>query len=419
MKKGLILGAAAIAAIAVAPTADAVEVKTSGYYKFRVYDNNPNFTSAAGGDNNRTWGNRMQINTDFTTGASSLHLRYRPVDTAQLANMTGTDPRNAAAAWAIKQLWLETSMWGVAVKVGDMPVKLNDSWLVSDGGNSFPTILLAKGFGDITVVGAEVKVQEGAANNSDDDIDLWVLSVVGASGAYNWQVTGAYADIGDGFNAGLPNGDENFWLAGTLSTQFEGMKLAGTVIWESGWENLGAVVGAAAGDPDDGDFLLALNIGGDASWGGWKGYFVYAGEEFDAINKVSADEPIITAAWDEGGPGQAMLLTRALAGINYHSSVSGNAQFSNMWALGVNASLKAGGWTITPAVDFVAAADDKKSRTIDSAFGGSLKVSTSVADDTTFSLIGVVVDASQKNALPAGTDEELAHSLIAELNYKF
>ncbi|MEO5365148.1 MAG: hypothetical protein H7831_02070 [Magnetococcus sp. WYHC-3] len=416
MKKNLILGIAAVMAGMVAATAaQAVEVKTSGYYKFRVVDNNPNFTSAAGGDNNRTWGNRMQINTDFTTGATSLFLRYRPVDTAQLANMTGTDPRNAAAAWSIRQLWLETSMWGVAVKVGDMPVSLNNAWLVSNGDMSYPTILLAKGFGDITAVGAEVKVQEGAANNSDDDIDLWVLSLVGANGGYNWQVTGGYADIGDMFAAGLPNGDENFWLAGTLGTQWEGLKLGATVIWESGWENLNTV----ATDTDDGSFMLALNVGGTASWGGWGAYFVYAGEEFDNIGSINGDEPNTTATWDEGGPAGVTLLTAAVAGINYHNSVAGGSAWNNLWALGVNASLNAGGWTITPAIDFVSAADDQKTKGIDSAWGGSLVLATKVADDTTFSLTGVLVDASQANALPVGIDEELAHALVAELKYEF
>ena len=166
MKKSLVLGAAALAAVVMAAPqgSDAAEVKLGGYYMFRTIDADTTLANQNGADNARFWVHRLQLNPDFVHDQKThAHARIRIMDsvTVQGSNQTVTP------SWDLRAAWLETEMWGVGLKVGNMPISLNDEILVSTNSDdkSFGTLMFAKTFGDHTLVLADVRVNEGNEGN--------------------------------------------------------------------------------------------------------------------------------------------------------------------------------------------------------------------------------------------------------------
>lgn len=452
MKKSLVLGAAALAAVAFAGPApvDAGEVKMGGYYMFRVTNFDNTLTDDAinvgtNADDNNYWVHRLQLNWDFIASPKShAHMVTRVLNSNTVQGAAGAYATNDTAdddgsTWAIRQAWLETEMWTVGVKVGEMPISLHDDILVNHDNTEFGTIMLSKTFGDTTVVLADVKMDEnsvgGLASNGingavadgngntygadEDDIDLYVASVLGktakncGNGCISYQLTAAYADAGDASGYGtaaIDLGSDNFWLAGTVGTTWNGIDLTATAIYEDGWDNYATTTQLAQDD-----FLVALRASGKTSWGSWNGYAVYAGENF---NNVVPGEAGWSATWDSGGPGSADLLaTWATAGGN-----GNNANVTeNISAVGVGVKFNAAGWTINPMVDFASLTEDTingNQADSDSAWGATLKLSHKIDQGVTLGLQGTFVDPDETNAAAAGDVDEM-HYLSADLKMTF
>lgn len=491
MKKSILLGAAALAAMTFAgPSADAGEVKFGGYYMFRVVNADDNVTDegsngvGAGADDMNLWSHRLQMNVDMKASEKShAHMRVRVIDSqavsgADVGKRTGvlSDDNNANGTgagatgndldWDIRQLWLETEAWGVGVKVGEMPLSLNDKILVNNDTTSFGTILLSKTFGDVTVVGAAVKVQENniggaagyfsanaGANNSgtpygasDDDIDLYALSLLGKAMNINYQATVAYLNAGsdsDIGNAGVvditrSNGDtDNWWLALTLNSQVSGIDLTGTIIYDAGFDNAftysdfrNGRVGSSliAAQLEESDFLLALRASGKTGFGGWNAYGFYAGEDFTNISTSTAE---FSPTWDMSGPHGRDLMN--LVYETYNNGLSGGTE--NVWGIGAGLAINAGGWTIKPHLDYSQTVEenldgsngvgDVADVNIDSAWGGTLILSTPIQQDTVLSLTGQYVDVDLTNGGKArlcavgNSCEDSMHQLMADIKMTF
>jgi len=489
MKKSILLGAAAIAAVTFAgAAADAGEVKLGGYYQFRLtnFDNNVvdetvdglaagGGSAANGGDDANYWVHRFQLNMDMKASEKShAHARIRVIDsgtvqgadtgttTALIGNGNTTANMGANPVdWNIRQLWLETEAWGVGVKVGEMPVSLNDNILVNHDTTAFGTIMLSKSFGDVTVVGAAVKTAEdalggpGAAGFSanggvgmgadKDDIDLYVLSLLGKGMGVNYQATMAYltaqsdSDLANAVSGNVTDKVSDWWVALTLSGAVSGIDLTGTLIYEAGMDNVPAWgdvlnAGGAAGMVQDqlqeGDFLVALRAKGKTGFGGWNGYAFYAGEDFTGISNTNA---MFSETWDLGGPGAQDLMNRVFngAGVAATGYNAGTAPIENVWGVGAGLTVNAGGWTIRPMIDYGHTVETDRDNSgvddvnIKSAWGGSLILSTPIQQDTTLSLIAQYVDPSFTPAADgvlctAGVKcEDSMHQLIADIKLNF
>ncbi|MBF0283316.1 MAG: hypothetical protein HQL51_02550 [Magnetococcales bacterium] len=452
MKKGLILGVAAVAALA-SGVASAAEVKTGGYYMFRAanYDNTTVLVDTS--DATNAYFQRLQLNVDMMASAKShAHLVTRVIDNS---SVQGADQRvtNAASVtapgtvaagqgdWAINQLWMETEAWGVGVKAGNMPISLNDRILVNHDTLSFGGLLLSKTFGDVTGVLAHVKVSEeaigGASANtagmgaSDDDTDLIVLSLLGKSGTVNYQATGAYmdaskdSDTAAGFaRTDANSGSDNWWGALTVGSKVAGIDLTGTAIYEAGWDN-NARTTAANMQADDSGWLAALRLKGAAGVGEWNAYGFYASQGF---NNIIDGEQGWSPTWDMSGPGSIDMMkliskdTAAGGGMN-------NAGMSqNIWGVGAGLKVKAGAWTINPNIDYAAIVDKDPGNTgavtsdFSSMWGGTLIASTEIDTGVVFALEGGYLDpkyaANRTDATNAGSDKEL-HFLSASMKLSF
>jgi hypothetical protein len=407
--------------------ADAAEVKLGGYYKFRMYDSDStNATDEASGvDNQKFWTHRLQINMDMIASEKShAHLRFRPVSGGNRVSAGGALPSGTGlradysngGTWSVNQLWLETEAWGIGVKAGEMPISLNDNLLVNHDGDSFSSVILSKSFGDVTALGAWVKVAEdhdandpasaatnndGASRDNEDDVDLWVLSVLGKVNNVNYQATAAHMRVGENNAAPFVAGDDddNTWLALTLGTDVGGVNATGTVIYENGWD--------IEGGNDDG-WLVGVRLDGKAGFGGWNAYGYYASEDFQSIISDEADWSL---TWDDGGPTSNGDLFKNLV------DMGGNPadQLSNVWGLGAGLKIKAGAWTIEPSLDYFDLVEDAGA-VVDSAWGGSLKLSTKIQEGTTLSLVGQYVDPDEANN--SGMDDSM-HNVYAELNFVF
>ncbi|MBF0370865.1 MAG: hypothetical protein HQL52_15555 [Magnetococcales bacterium] len=440
MKKSMILGAAALAAMAFAPgMADAGgpvvgkwkkkgdNVSMGGYYFFRVQDTDNTLADDASiRDEQRWWAHRLELQMDFTvSNKTHAHMVTRVVDSGMVEGAHGHSNNNNVGGsqatdggdWDIRQLWLETEAWGFGVKVGDMPLSLNDKILVNHDTTSFGTIMLSRTFGDITAVLANVRWDEGNASGlsendttrgaDDDDIDLYFLTLLGEMNDINLQFTAAYMDAQEGSNllatladTGVANGSDtnNHWLALTANTMISGIDLTGTVIWEGGWDNA-----TSAGQAEESDFLAALRAKGKTGFGGWNAYAFYAGEDFDNI--VDSKQGW-SATWDNGGPGGVDLmgahgftdLTENTTGDNAIANLSNS---ENMTGIGAGLTFNAGGWTINPMLDYASVVEEDLNDNgisdfaADSAWGGTLKVSTKLDTNTTLYLQGTYVDPDE------------------------
>ncbi|MBF0612534.1 MAG: hypothetical protein HQL55_15535 [Magnetococcales bacterium] len=509
MKKSILLGAAALAAVTFAgAAADAGEVKIGGYYMFRLINADSNVVKedassvgvANGADDMDLWSHRLQLNLDMKASEKShAHARIRVIDsqavsgadTGSRTGLLGEDNHgngtgaggvngNDALDWDVKQLWLETEAWGVGVKVGEMPVSLNDNILVNHDTTSFGTIMLSKSFGDITVVGAVVKVSEenisgmsafnagGVDLNNDgdtadagevaavaadkgagkDDVDLYALSLLGKGMGINYQATLAYlkaqsdSNVANALTTNANDGLSDWWLALTLNSTVAGIDLTGTLIYEAGMSN---VPNLAAGNAvtkqfEEGDFLVALRAKGKTGFGGWNAYAFYAGEDFTNISNTT---PMWSETWDTGGPFARDLMNNVFGNGTAVSTTqaSGNNGMSspseNVWGVGAGLTINAGGWTIRPMLDYAAVVETDLDPTvagpeslIDSAWGGSLVLSTNIQQDTVLSLTAQYVKPDFTTAGntavtghcaagATGNCDDSMHQLMADIKMTF
>ncbi len=418
MKKSLILGAAAMAAMVAAPQADASEISLGGYYQLRMMDSDATMLETAGDDNDKAWYHRMQLNVDAKVSEKShAHLRIRPVDGSMATTGANGLNSSATAAWSVKQVWMETEMYGVGVKVGHLPLRINDGILIAHNGSGFSSIVLSKTFGDTTLVGLNNRVSEGATGAGDntltaddDDVDLYGLSVVGKIGSSSYQLT--YAHLESGASSVLAGAD-NDWIAGTLGTSLGSVKLTGTVIWEGGQDG----TTSANMQAEDSGVLAAVRLSGKTGFGGWKGYGFYSSEDF--THPVGASNyHVWSLAWDQGG-----VNGRDMLGGGWIGGTNSNANFlQNVWSVGASLDIKAGSWTISPAIDYASLVENNVdglgAAISDSAWGGSLTATTKLDEGTTFSLIAIGASPSDddNNATPSVDN---MHSLQAEFKIKF
>nr|CRH07607.1 conserved exported protein of unknown function [Candidatus Magnetococcus massalia] len=442
MKKGLILGAAALATVAVGPIADADagEVKLSGYYMFRMqnYDMDMAPDSATNDDGNY-WTHRLSMQFDMKASEKThAHMKVRVLDgtvdgadSPVLGNGAGnTVSGTATTLWSIRSAWLETEAYGVGLKMGKLPIVLNDRLLVSNDGNttSFGTFLLSKSFGDVTVVAAQVKVDEGNANGastngtlgaSDDDADLYALSLLGKVSGINWQLTGAHLTTGDDSSTGANNGGvddlDDTWLALTLGGEVSGVNYTLTGVYEAGLDsgaaNLNNTMLGESG------VLVGLRLKGKTGFGGWNAYGFYGSDEF---TNITNDESKWSPTWDMGGTGGKDMMK--------NWSNAGNATTSpteNMWGIGAGLTVKAGGWTIKPSLDYASVVendynnDSVDDNSYDSAFGGSLLLSTSIDKGTSLNLGGGYLSLDESNSYNSATQDDSMHVLQASIKMKF
>ncbi|MBF0272091.1 MAG: hypothetical protein HQL98_08525 [Magnetococcales bacterium] len=447
MKKSILLGAAALAAIALsAPqAADAGELKIGGYYQFRAasMDNTP--SDAIGEETANYWAQRLQLNLDMkASDKSHAHAIVRALDSSHVDGADSTvTAADAQAEWVIRQMWLETEAWGVGLKVGSMPIALNDGILVNHDVTSYGSILLSKNFGGVTVVGANVKVNEGdptmtvgPAGGNHKDVDLWVLSALGKFNTVDYQVTGAfmneesgfvgagaapiYGIVGNGTGLKLNGGDNvsDGWLALTLGTNIQGIDVTGTAIYETGMDNV-----TAGSQLENDGFMFGVRAKGKTGFGGWNAYAMYGSEDFTAV-VPGGDMTFWSPTWDMGGPGSVDLMKSALTGVNNNSVATSQ---SNIWGLGAGLSINAGAWTIKPSLDYAQIVEERvSSNTLvgpvfvkyDSAWGGTLAFSTKIQEGTTLDLSGSWVDPNSSN-LVAGTTEDTLHYLQASVKMDF
>ncbi len=478
MKKSFVLGAAALAAMAVAapqgamademaepvyqPQTHSHSVKFGGYYMFRIQDSDPTVSqdTSGGADNARYWAHRIQVNMDMTASPKThAHMRTRIVDSGTVtgADMPGYGQggNHAADHWDIRQLWLETELWGIGTKVGHMPISLNDRILMATDTTGFATIMLSKTFGDVTAVAANVRVNEdnrgvvgtggdnspttctggavlGASANcqggaDEDDEDLYFLSLFGKYNGWDWNLTGAYfvadsdsdyANAGGNGAAGTGTqaGDSatDGWVALTASTDLTPfgapVDLTGTMIYETGME--GYTVG---GQAEEDGWLGAVRLKGNTSFGGWNAYGFYASQDF---TNITNDNMQWSKTWDMGGPGAKDLLGNWAAD-------AGASESENMSGVGLGMTFSAGGWKINPMIDFAAVVEEDlgnngvADQETDSAWGGTLALSTKVDEGTTLFITGVYVDPDQNDNSDTVDTVENMHFVEASIKMKF
>ena len=446
MKKSLVLGAAALASlVAAAPQAEAADVKLSGYYQIRFTDADQTLTDSAIVDEYNGWHQRVQLDLDAKiSDKTSAHLHMRPLGSSDI--VTGSNSSDAQDDTTngnldIKRAWMETEMYGVAVKAGNMPLNVNDKMLFKDDGGSFGTLLLAKSFGDITVVGLQVQVYDdssnGASTSDDDEADIYGLSILGKAANVNYQLTWAHLDVGTSGTTPVAVSiadSNNDWIALTLGTELSGINLTATGIYEAGHDQTGVTSGQLA----DSDFMLGLRAKGKTGFGGWSSYAFYAGEDFNhpletyTTNKNAQD---FSPTWRRGGAGSVDLVntwagsaslspvSTAAATTNGASGYADNMQ--NMWGVGLGLTVKAGSWTVNPNIDYVAIVEDMvggvDTTSSESAVAGSLIATTKLDEGTTFSLIGTYLKASDDDTTADGVngDVEDMHGIQAEFKVKF
>lgn len=472
MKKSLLLGAAALAAVALAPTADAGQVSFGGYYRFQVLSEDTNITDEASNqDHNQYMRHRLQLKMDMSVSPKThAHVVMRPIDndtveganssllestlgTANAASTSGVSGRVDTAAsnlggnsdgLNIMAAWLETEMWGVGVKVGEMPVALNDRILINDDGDSsMGGILLSKTFSnkvtallgkfalDENNVGGSSISNKAKYGASEDDVDAYALALLGAYNGVHWNLSVVYANgyddatVGSTALSGISNGADanvdNLWVGLTLNGKFNNVDWVATVLYENGYNDIATNSGTAWMDQLEGSgAMAALRLNGKVSWGEWNGYGFYGSKNFDSIN----NRPNWSMLYDSHGTDLMHNVLLASDSVNA-KAVHANDSGENAWGLGLGAKFKAGIWTINPQIDLVRLSRDDYSTggidqqaAISGAWGGTLKASTDIDTATTLSLVGayVAVDENHNNL---GSTRDDMHTLLAEIRMNF
>ncbi|MBF0133204.1 MAG: hypothetical protein HQL75_11530 [Magnetococcales bacterium] len=439
MKKTLILGLAALATASLVPLAEAGEVKLGGNYfgRWQAYDANM-IDEAAGTTTGEGYVQDLQLNMDMIASEKShAHMRVLVLDSARIegADLGSVSPTaasdqvtqtTATAAefgnipdpWEIRQAWLETEAWGIGIKFGEMPLSLNDSILVGDDLSSNGGLLLSKTFGDITAVVGNIRINEdmaaGASSRestgaNSDDANLWAASLFGKAGLADYNLTLAYADIGKASdfmevlegvcvasNAATcaTTDGSNLWVALTLSGKLGAVNAVATGIYENGYDLAVDTTGAKPKNLwEKSGMLGALRLNGSTPFGEWNSYGFIATQGF---NNITNDNMIWSATWDQGGPGNVDLLN-VFASSAGAAGVGNTSPSENMSGLGMGLKVKAGGWTINPMIDYAAVTKNSASDVMDSAFGGSLLLSTMIQKDTTLMLEAAMIDPKSIN----------------------
>ncbi|ABK46234.1 hypothetical protein Mmc1_3749 [Magnetococcus marinus MC-1] len=402
MKKGLVLGAAALATVALAPVAEAGTVSMKGYYMFRVqsvegglYDGDflaDTHGTGTADESANAMRHRLEVNTEFKASEKThAHMKFRFVDgTVEGADSNVLGQAGAvAAANTVKQAWLETEAYGVALKMGNMPITLNDGILVNHDSTAFGTFLLAKSFGDVTVIAADVKVTETDVQSSTDDTDLYAVSVLGKIADVNLQLTYAHLNAGYDF-AAAPSVSDN-WLGLTGSGAVAGIDYTATLLYEAGADYTG---GNNTNQLDKAGWLGAVRLNGKTGFGAWNAYGFYASKNFDSI---SDDNMVWSNTWDMGGPGGTDLLGTWATAADRGNAVRSTDPSSNLWGIGAGLTVMAGGWKIVPQLDYVAVVEKDLNNDgvvtaadglFDSAIAGSLFASTEIDTGTTLMIGG-------------------------------
>jgi len=467
MKKSLVLGAAALAAVAMAPGAAnahgplqgkwkqlGTNVHFGGYYMFRMQDADPTMDEeTANEDNVQAWFHRLELKMDFiNSDKTHAHMVTRVLDSKVVSGnraqnlqdkfeVDDNDNYGDDSGWDIRQLWMETEAWGIGVKVGNMPIALNDKILVNVDTDSFGTLMLSKSFGDMTLVASNVRLSEGmtgknqsgdygsvlddtdddgefddaVAGANDDDVDLYFLTLLGKAANINYQLTGAFVDAQDYSEfedapAGTDN--NNWWLAATVGTDLQGVNLKGTVIWEAGWDNA-----TEGGQLEQDGFLAALRAKGKTGFGGWNGYAFWAAEDFTNLRGQKASW---SPTWDQGGPGGQDLMNNFAGGTGVTGTGVTSSNTENMWGVGAGLKIMAGGWAIKPHLDYASVVEENPTgddqADYDSAWGGTLALSTEIEKGTTLSITGSWVDPDSGDE---DTDGDEMHILQASIKMAF
>lgn len=432
MKKSLILGAAAMAAVAAAPQAQAADVKVGGYYQLRMMDSDATINEAAVSSSSADdWVQRAQVNfTAKISEKTSVHLQTRILDSSTMSATADGGGITSASndALTVKRAWLETEMYGVGIKAGSIPVNLHDKILLKDDGGSMSAILLSKSFGDMTAVVANVRDLDESGGNQDE-IEVYLASLLGKAGNINYQLSVLHMDVGDLITT-LPTsgandwvaGSNNTWLAATVGTEMSGMKLSGTAIYELGLSKTGA---NSTTQVEDAGFLGALRVSGKAGFGGWNGYGFYAGEDYTPADVTGTNSsPGWSRVWDQGGAGGTDLgQVWAQNGGAVALTTDNQSQLANVWGIGAGLTVKAGAWTINPTVDYMAIVEDTVSGGTqvysDSAWGGSIAATTMLDEGTSFSLVGIGLRPDETAAGTAANVVTDMHVLMAEFKVKF
>ncbi|MBF0260742.1 MAG: hypothetical protein HQL97_02725 [Magnetococcales bacterium] len=447
MKKSILLGAAALAAIALAApqAADAGEVKLGGYYMFRMVSTDNTTTDTSGDENKNFWAQRLQLNVDMKASEKShAHMVTRVWD-GNIVN--GSDVNMNTGDWHVRQLWLETEAWGVGVKVGNMPIALNDGLLVDNDVTSFGSILLAKNFGGVTLVAADVKVAEGVTNaggnanattlnENDKDADLFVLSALGKIDAVDYQLTGAYLttqpNSGATFNGIAIKDMTDGWIALTLAGKVQSVDLTGTIIYETGADLAG---GPNTTQAEKSGVFLGGRAKGPTGFGGWNGYAFWGSKDFTSP-LLANNEAKWSPAWDSSGPGSQDLMQRALTlgtsntgktggGNDVGAASTGDfGNETNMYGLGAGLTINASAWTIKPSLDYAHVTEDvDTARGINanyvSAWGGTLGFSTKIQEATSLDLSGTWVKPKLASAPTAGLTADAMHYVQASVRMDF
>ncbi|WP_130472064.1 hypothetical protein [Candidatus Magnetaquicoccus inordinatus] len=486
MKKSMILGAAALATLMMAAPQQvkAGEVKLGGYYMFRMQDADSTVAKdAANVDSIRGWQHRVQLNMDMVQDKTThAHMVVRALDSSVVqgadnavgasggVSFSGTT--SSTPDWAIRKAWLETDAFGVGLKVGHMPIALNDNILVNNDDTGFGAVMLSKSFGDVTAVLANVRINEGnlsgyslasdtaytdaynanlaaavagagvpatAAQKTaaavagtaartgfgahDDDIDLYVLALLGKVSTVNYGVTAAYLDAGKDSALGGVSGNKSLsdtWLAVTLNTVLGGVDVTATGVLETGMRNV-TVTSAATSQLDGSGALGALRLKGDlpgmAKGSAWNAYGMYASEDFTAI---TSRNPVWSKTWDMSGPGAQDLLRN-------WATAAGVTPESNIWALGAGLTfVPAPNWTINPMLDYVQVAKDidyakngKLDNRTNGAWGGGVEVATMLNPATRLAVTGLYVDPNDKTNSDVATATDGMHVIEATLKMTF
>ncbi|MEO5334558.1 MAG: hypothetical protein H7839_21290 [Magnetococcus sp. YQC-5] len=470
MKKSILLGAAALAAMALAApkAADAGETKIGGNYTFRMVNTDNTPDDKAGEKTASFMAQRLQLNMDFKANDKShAHLVTRVLNNNFVQGADFQEVSTVAGDnWNIRQLWLETEAWGVGIKAGNMPLAMNDGILVDNDTTSYGSFLLSKNFGPATLVGGLVKVAEQntsitttattalptAGATASADIDLWALSVLGKASNIDYQVTGLYLNqeknmqsmLGgasaynwtrNGLGPAVNNTNNSVtdgWLALTLGTQVAGIDLTGTAIYETGMTNVTPQSQLAKSGA-----LGALRIKGKTGFGGWNGYGFYSSKNFTSAYP-GGNQAHWSATWDAGGPGAQDLMEVALTGapgeaVPTAASNNMTTDTSNIWGVGIGAAINAGAWTIKPSLDYARVVDDNLKipgvtdtaagiaanvgrATYNRALGGTLGFSTKIQESTTLDLSGTWV---KPTARVTGTNASNMHYLQASVKLDF
>lgn len=399
MKKSLVLGAAALAAVVVAPTfaAAKADITVGGYYRVQVA--NSDFSDDM--DDNREYTrHRLNLELDARTSPKThAHMRWRPIWSKTIEGLNSpagmVDGEAGNGSQGKSRMWLETEAWGVGVKAGKMPISFNDDVLFNSaheaGVTSTGAIVLSKSFNDMTLVLADLKAAEGSRDNDEDDTDIWTASLLGKAGKANYQLTVMNVDFND--ETGIAGEDDEVWyVAGTVGMTTSGVKWTATVVYEDG--NDDAMDGTMA--EEDG-LLFAVRASGKAGFGGWNAYAFYGEEEY---NSIGTQEGQWSYVWAPTG---------GMPDFAGQTTMPGEEGGGNMMGAGIGLKIKSSGWTINPMIDF-AQVDEDIDGLDERIWGGTLKLSTMVDTGAKLTLIGGLYD-------PDETDSN--HHLVAEMKILF